>query len=255
MFEGRHAQDELAAESRPVAPGLDAPPVEFHQATHQGQADAQSALGSVERAVDLREQVEHLREHLGGMPMPVSRTRNTASPAVASDGELDPPPSPVYFAALFRTFERTWESRTWSASIHTGSAGSSTAKLGSSASINGRLVSTAWDNDLSDVDRLFAELDLAAGDPRDVEQVVDQADHLLHLAGDHVARPAEVSAVQSRLLKDLDGVADRGQGVAELVGEHRQEFVLPAVVLLDVAVEPRVVDGDRGAAGEVLGEG
>ena len=36
------------------------------------------------------------------------------------------------------------------------------------------------------------------------------------------------------------------------MGEHRQELVLAAVVLLDVAIEPGVVDGDRGAAGEVF---
>ena len=62
------------------------------------------------------------------------------------------------------------------------------------------------------------------------------------------------SSFELEHLQDLDGVADRGQRVAQLVGEHRQELVLAAVVLLDVAVEPGVVDGDGGAAGQVFGQ-
>ena len=38
----------------------------LHQASHQSQSQAQTALRMVERMVDLGEQVENLREHLGG---------------------------------------------------------------------------------------------------------------------------------------------------------------------------------------------
>ena len=60
--------------------------------------------------------------------------------------------------------------------------------------------------------------------------------------------------LEAEHLEDFDGAADRRQRVAQLVGEHRQEFVLAAVVFLDVAVEPGVVDGDGRAAGKVFGE-
>ena len=48
------------------------------------------------------------------------------------------------------------------------------------------------------VDRLAAEVDLAAGDARDVEQVVDQARQVLHLPLDHIARPGELRVRRAR---------------------------------------------------------
>ena len=52
--------------------------------------------------------------------------------------------------------------------------------------------------------------------------------------------------------EDVQGVADRGQRVAQLVGEHRQELVLAAVGLADLAVEPGVLDELGGLAGVEL---
>ena len=46
------------------------------------------------------------------------------------------------------------------------------------------------------------------------------------------------------------GVADRRERVAQLVREHREELVLAPVGLLDLAVEPGVVERDGRAAGE-----
>jgi hypothetical protein len=75
------------------------------------------------------------------------------------------------------------------------------------------------------LDRLLPDLDLAAGDAGDVEQIVQQACEVLHLA-------LEDAHVALRHLaahpEDLESRHDRRQGVAELVTEHGQELVLRA---------------------------
>ena len=78
---------------------------------------------------------------------------------------------------------------------------------------------------------LPAELDLAPADPGHVQQVVDQPGQLPDLPLHHrpgLARRSSGSRGQS---EDLQGVADRGQRVAQLVGQRRQELVLAAVGL------------------------
>ena len=86
-------------------------------------------------------------------------------------------------------------------------------------------------HDGRDVDGLFLKPDLAAGYPGNLQQVVDQLGHLAHLVVDDVAGPAQVGVVRTELLHDLDGIADRGQRVAQLVTQHRQKLVLARVGL------------------------
>ncbi len=70
--------------------------------------------------------------------------------------------------------------------------------------------------------------DLARGDARDVEQVVHQPREVLHLAAHHLARPLAHRAVVGHA-QDLDRVADRRQGIPQLVREHGEELVLATV--------------------------
>ena len=69
--EGGQSDDELAPAVGPLAVGLDAPAVHLHELADQGQADAQPPLRSVERAIDLDEQVEDAGDHLGADADPV----------------------------------------------------------------------------------------------------------------------------------------------------------------------------------------
>ena len=78
-------------------------------------------------------------------------------------------------------------------------------------------------------DRFLLEVDLAAGDPRNIKQIVDHARHVLDLVFDHLGGPSEVGTVGPFQLHDLDGVADGRQGIAQFVGEHGQELVLALV--------------------------
>ena len=84
-------------------------------------------------------------------------------------------------------------------------------------------------HDRRDVDGLFLKPDLTAGYSRNLEQVVDQLSHLSHLVVDDVAGPAQVGVVRTALLHDLDGIADRGQRIAQLVTQHGQKLVLASI--------------------------
>jgi hypothetical protein len=90
-----------------------------------------------------------------------------------------------------------------------------------------------------------AQLDLAAGDARDVEQVVDEARELAHLAVDHVVGPLQARRGGGLGAQDLDRVAHRSERIAQLVGEDREELVLAAVGLLQCLGELRILDRHR----------
>ncbi len=105
--------------------------------------------------------------------------------------------------------------------------------------------------------RLLLDLDLAAGDAGDVEEVVDQPGQVADLALDHRALARRALAH----LDQLEGGEDRGQGVPQLVAEHGEELVLAAAGRLGLAagqpgllVEAGVVDRQRGAPGQGLGQ-
>ena len=94
------------------------------------------------------------------------------------------------------------------------------------SSISGRTAWTAERIDGGQLDALRPELDLAAADPRDVEQVVDQPRELPDLPLDDLAAPV-LDVLGLRVHQELDGVGDRGQRIAQLMGQHGQELVLP----------------------------
>jgi hypothetical protein len=68
-----------------------------------------------------------------------------------------------------------------------------------------------------------------ARDARDVEQVVDEARHVAYLAADDGAALAHPGFVQAADAQQVGGGADRRQRVAQLVRQHREEFVLAPV--------------------------
>jgi hypothetical protein len=88
-------------------------------------------------------------------------------------------------------------------------------------------------DDLGEIAPLLVELELLPGDAGDVEQVVDQPRHVRDLAIDHVAGPRHGRLRRPEPAQDVDGVADRGEGVAQLVGEDGQKFVLAPVGLAE----------------------
>ena len=90
------------------------------------------------------------------------------------------------------------------------------------------------------VDRLFIEMNLAGDDPRHVQQVVDQPHQVNDLPLHHPRRFVNFRLRRPRHLQQLDAVADRRQRIPQLVGQHRQEFVLLLVGKLQLLDLPLV---------------
>ena len=102
-----------------------------------------------------------------------------------------------------------------------------------------------------EIDVILLELELAARDARDVEQVVEQQRHVLHLALDDLAAPLALALVGGVRIEDAHGVADRRQRIAQLVRQRRQELVLAAIGLEQCALgvlEAADVEIDAGPA-------
>src|SRR5207248_4042752 len=87
----RQADDELAALARAVAVGADTAAVQFDQAPHQRQADAQAALRTRPRASDLDEGVEDARQHLFGDADPRVTNPDHDFVSLARGAEKDAP--------------------------------------------------------------------------------------------------------------------------------------------------------------------
>ena len=96
----------------------------------------------------------------------------------------------------------------------------------------------------------LAQLDLAAADARDVEQLVDDPHHVAGLTLDDGQLALGGAAIP---LHHLEGSHHRRERIAQLVPEHGEELVLAPVGVLQVAQQPRVVEGD-GCLGGDAGE-
>jgi hypothetical protein len=68
-----------------------------------------------------------------------------------------------------------------------------------------------------------------------IQQVIDQPDHLPNLTPHDVRCPLDGLRVGVAASEQGEGIAERGQRVAELVPQHGQELVLAAVGLLKVS--------------------
>ena len=103
--------------------------------------------------------------------------------------------------------------------------------------MRGRLTSMACIDHRPQVERFHLKVDLALADARDVDQVVHQPGQLLNLTIDHIRELLELGIGPAFDAEDLNGVTDRGERVAQLMPQHRQELILAAVCFLD-GVQP-----------------
>jgi hypothetical protein len=79
---------------------------------------------------------------------------------------------------------------------------------------------------LGHVQRYFEQPDQAPADAGQVEEVVHQAGHVPDLALGHRPHLLDQGGVVTAQADDLQCIADGGKGVAQLVGQHRQEIIL-----------------------------
>ena len=104
------------------------------------------------------------------------------------------------------------------------------------------------------VERLAPELDRAARDARDVEEVVHEPRHLRHLAIHRLEERPAALGLEVAGLQHVQRGAHRRERVAQLVRERREELVLALVGPLDLLVEQAIVDRARRAPGDAFRE-
>src|SRR6185437_3726143 len=128
----------------PVAERFHRAAVQAHERADHGEADAQAALGPIEGARLLHEQIEARARSSRLIPIPSSPMVTTASlPSVAEAIEMRPPAS-VYLAALLMMLAKTWMRRVGSASRGSGARAGVTESWWRFSARTGRLTSTAW---------------------------------------------------------------------------------------------------------------
>jgi hypothetical protein len=113
----------------------------------------------------------------------------------------------------------------------------------------GAIVFTGQTHQLSQVDDILMEGDLAAGDARHVEQIVEQAAHVGDLAVDDLAGPlqARLGARCRRVdfAEDVHGIANGAERVAQLVCQHGEKVILLAIRVLQGFLGTFALDGYR----------
>jgi hypothetical protein len=83
-----------------------------------------------------------------------------------------------------------------------------------------------------DREALLPDLERARAHAAHVEEIVEEAPHVPHLALDHLL------AIRELVGQERDRVPDRRERIPELVGERREELVLPAVGLAHRLLAP-----------------
>ena len=126
------------------------------------------------------------------MPMPESRTEHCASSPSRDELTWIDPPSGVNLLALTSRLRITCVRRAASASSQSGCSASERVSSWRAAVISGLAASMAASMASVNVTGSSRRRSLPCGDPRHLEQVVDQARDLRELAPEHLARPAEV---------------------------------------------------------------
>ncbi len=188
----REPDDELAALAHTVAVRGDASPVHLDEPAHQGKPDAEAALGMARRAVELREQVEYHRQQIGGDAFSRVGHPDGDFGAIAAYRDRDTPaPLRVLGCIAQHVAQSLRQARRIAEYLQ---------RL--SGHIDGQIVRALGEHRMSRLDRprdeirdfvrLFREVDLAARDARDIQQVIDESRQVRNLPLDDIPRPAEL---------------------------------------------------------------
>ena len=223
--EHRQPHDELAPSIGALAVGLDAAAVQLNQLPDQRQTDPQPAQRSIEIPIALGEHFENMRQHFGrdahsgvrhrSEPHLLGpwRSANRAASLGVLGGVVEEIRQhlrqPSHVAAEHRGLRRQLDRKFVAALLDERPAGFDLALR------HGRQLDGPF------------EAQLARGDPRDVEQVVDQPRHLTSLAIDHILAHSN-SGVFNPLRCRMCRALPIGTSGLQLMGKGRQEFVLVA---------------------------
>ena len=167
-----------------------------HESLDERQADTQTALSAIEAAVDLREHVEHERQHLGRDAQPVVDDAQLGSVRSGRERYLDASPARRVLAGVVQQIaDHLFDARR--IGIHPyrvcGQVCDETVLGGLNQGL--RALDCGFDHH-AQIDTFDLEYDLAGRDARDLEQIVDQLNELHDLALHHSLNACTMSAVE-----------------------------------------------------------
>jgi len=205
--------------------------VQRDQLTHQRQADAEPALGPIERPVDLGEEIEYVRNHLGRHADAVVDDTHDRLRRVGAERDDD---APAVGRVLGRVVDEVADDLREPRLI-------SRHPDWIRRQLDAQVVVRRVDRGLAELERgpdhgaqieaVAAQVDLAGGDSRDVEQLVDQLDEQAALPIHHAEHPLPHRRFARAVQQNLQTIAKRAERIAQLVREGRQELVLAPVGL------------------------
>ena len=204
----------------------DAAVVHLDDSLDQREPDAQAALGPGQRRAALDEQVEDGVEALGRNAHAVVAYPDRRFARVAL--ELDPDGAAIR-SVLGRVVDEVADGllQPHRVAVHghgvVGQPDLDRLLLGGDPDV---LRLDRRGHDVPEIHERGVQLDAAAGDAGDVEQVVQQGRQVLGLALEHRNRAFQVGREPGAQLEDLHRVDDHAERIAQLVGQHRQELVL-----------------------------
>ncbi len=252
------ASGSLTTNSLPrPGPSLDArshrSAVHLDQGPDHGQADPQAALRAVEGSSLLHEQVEGPSEELLAHAHPVVGHPDHRLVAFGHHRERD---VPADVRVLGRVVDQVGEH------LHE-ARGIGVERQRPGRQRHRELLPLLDDHRATDLHRLqeqgaqlyrlLAELDLALADARHVQQIVEQALHVLHLPRNDGAVAGSLLFLARRgAIEDLDGAEDGRQRIAQLVRQHRQKLVLAAIGLAQLLLRVLALLLGLLALGDVL---
>ena len=236
----RQAHGELAPEPRPGATRGDAAPLQLDQSAHEREADAEPAFGRVLRVAGLLEEVENALD--------VGRIKADARIANAKHEQawfrLDGKPNATGRGRVFGGVREQIDQNlreTHAISAQVGLFGRER---------HAQIVPPFEDERAHVVEHVFGELagfhafpfqfDLARRNARHVEEVVDESNQVLELSAHHAVKLVDLRFVGTACVEQVQRVAQRGQRIAQLVRQHREEIIFSSVRFARMTIKPRV---------------
>ena len=204
----------------------------MNQAAHQRQADAQTAFGALQRRGRLREHLENLLEHLRRDSDPVVGDRDHGLIRFDSHAYLD---CAARIGVLDGVAQQITDDLTQANLI-----GVHVYRLFRNP--HRQLMTPRIDllahcfyccvDDFGHIDPLNPQLHETVRNARDIEQVIEQAGHVIDLPLQGVARQSRDGRFVGRFCEQVRSCGERGERIAQFMRENGEEFVLAATSLL-----------------------
>jgi hypothetical protein len=205
--------------------------MQLDEALDQRQADAQPPLGNTRRIGDLHEHVEDRSQHVARNANAVVAHADPGEAVGPIDGHADVASGLCILCCIVEQIREDLRQAHAVAAHAQAFAGQDQFQA-----VPGRGQQRAAElhrvgDDAFERQHLELELDLSARDARHFHEVVDQPHHVLDLALHHLVMGPGFVGTEALPLQQGQRRAQRGERIAQLVGQRRQEYRLALIGL------------------------